>query len=193
MKPDTRVLDVESTIVGDVIEMSIDEDSVPFIMSMMTDVYSDPDMAVVREYATNGRDSHIEAGIDRPIEITLPSELSMSLRIRDFGIGLDAEGIHKIYSKYGRSTKRGSDEATGVLGIGCKSALTYTDQFTLSGIKDGIRTEVIVSRNALGGGSMTIPVTYPTDDEDGVEVVIPAKRINDFARKADQLFRFWPE
>ena len=193
MKPDTRVLEAVSTVEGKVIEMSMDEDSTPFLMSMLTDVYSDPEMAVIREYATNGRDSQLEAGVDRPIEITLPGPLAMSLKIRDFGTGLDAQEIEEIYSKYGRSTKRDSNDAVGVLGIGCKSGLTYTDSFTLSGIKDGIRTEVIVTRNALGGGSMTIPITYPTDEENGVEVVIPAKSYNRFEQKAAELFRFWPE
>lgn len=172
--------------------MTIDEGALAHIMSVLTDLYSDPEMAVIREYSTNARDSHIEAGIpDRPIEVTLPSALAPSLKIRDFGVGLDADDIREIYSRYGASTKRESDDVVGMLGLGCKSGLTYADQFTLSGIKDGVRTEVSVSRDEDGTGSMTLVAQYETDDEDGVEVTIPARKGNSFEEKAAEFFRFW--
>ena len=41
------------------------------------------------------------------------------------------EDIHSIYSQYGESTKRGTNAQNGMLGLGCKSALTYTNQFTM--------------------------------------------------------------
>jgi hypothetical protein len=194
LKPALRVLDVDSTLEGERIGMTIDQGALAHIMSVLTDLYSDPEMAVVREYSTNARDSHVEAGrADRPIEVTLPSPLSPFLRIRDYGTGLDADGIRDIYSRYGASTKRDSNDVVGVLGLGCKSALTYADQFTLSGIVGGLRTEVAISRDERGAGAMTIVASYETEDEDGVEVVIPARTGNSFAEKAAELFRFWDE
>lgn len=174
--------------------MSIEESALAHIMTVLTDLYSDPEMAVVREYSTNARDSHIEAGkADRPIEVTLPSPLAPYLRIRDYGMGLDADDIREIYSRYGASTKRDSDDVVGVLGLGCKSGLTYADQFTLSGIKGGLRYEVVVSREEDGTGSMTVLAPVPTDEEEGAEVVIPARQHNSFEEKAEEFFRFWDE
>lgn len=191
MKPTERILEVDSTLTGERVGMSIDTAAMSHIMSVLTDLYSDPELAVLREYSTNALDAHRDAGVTRPIEVTLPTPLAPFLRIRDYGIGLTAEDIRDIYSRYGTSTKRDSDDVVGMLGLGAKSGLTYTDQFTLVGTKDGRTVQVSVSRDEDGGGSMTIVSDELTDAPNGVEVIIPAKRDNDFERKAREFFRFW--
>lgn len=193
MKVAERIIDIESNVAGEKIDMSIDPTAFAHIMSVLTDLYSDPEQAVIREYSTNARDAQIEAGVERPIEVTLPSPLSPFLSIRDYGIGLDAEGIREVYSQYGASTKRGSNDVVGMLGLGCKSALTYTDQFTVIGRKDGREIQVAIGRDENGAGSMTIVSDHPTDEPNGVTVMVPAKRGSDFAEKAAAFFRFWPE
>lgn len=193
MKVLERTLDVDSTLEGERVGMTIDQGALAHIMSVLTDLYSDPELAVIREYATNALDAHIAAGVTRPIEVTLPTPLSPFLRIRDYGAGLDADDIRDIYSRYGTSTKRDSNDVVGMLGLGCKSALTYTDQFTLTGTKLGVTTQVSISRDEDGAGSMTIVSEDYTDADSGVEVVIPAKRHNALEQKAHAFFRFWDE
>lgn len=193
MKTDDKIRQYQSNVTGDAIKMSIDDSAKAHLMEVLTKIYADPELAIIREYATNALDSHVEAGETRAIEVTLPTQLAPFLTIRDYGIGLDADGIRDIYSRYGTSTKRESNEAVGMLGIGCKSALAYTDQFTLTGFKDGFRTEVLISRDEDGAGSMTI-VDEGLDESylgNGVKVQIPVKRENDVAYKAAEFFRFW--
>lgn len=191
MLVDKSEFEVKSTLDGRKIAMTFDENSLAHIMSILTDLYSDPEMAIIREYSTNALDSHIEAGETRPIEVTLPSALSPFLKIKDYGIGLSVDDINAIYSKYGASTKRESNEQVGVLGLGCKSALTYTAQFSLVAVKDNVRTQVSVSRDEDGAGSMTIVDTSYTEDANGVEVIIPTKRANGFEFKAEKFFQYW--
>jgi hypothetical protein len=173
--------------------MTIDQGALSHIMSVLTDLYSDPELAIIREYSTNALDAHVEAGETRPIEVTLPSPLSPFLRIRDYGVGLDVADIRDIYSRYGTSTKRQSNDVVGMLGLGCKSALTYADQFTLASVKDERRVTVSVSRDEDGSGSMTIVSDERTSDPNGTEVIIPAKRDNTMADTAADFFRFWDE
>lgn len=191
MKPTERILDVDSTLTGERVGMGIDMSAVSHIMSVLTDLYSDPELAVLREYSTNALDAHRDAGNPAPIEVTLPTPLAPFLRIRDYGIGMDADDIRDIYSRYGTSTKRDSNDVVGMLGLGAKSGLTYTDQFTLVGTKDGRTVQVSVSRDEDGGGSMTIVSDEHTGDRDGVEVIIPTKRGNAFEAKARDFFRYW--
>jgi len=191
MITEDRVLDVVSTLEGEKVAMSIDDDALAHIMSVLTELYSDQELAVIREYATNALDSHVEAGVTRPIEITTPSPMSLYFKVKDYGIGMDIEDIRNIYSRYGASTKRESDEFVGMLGLGCKSALAYTDQFTLSAVKNGIATQVSISRDENGAGSMTIVAEYETTEPNGVEIVVPAKSYNKFDSKARNFFRFW--
>lgn len=191
MRVAERLIEKEGTLDGERVAMTIDTSALSHIMAVLTDLYSDPELAVIREYCTNALDSHVEAGQTRPIEVTLPSDLFAFLTIRDFGVGLDADGIREIYSRYGTSTKRDSDDVVGMLGLGCKSALTYCDQFTLVGYKDGTMTTVAVGRDEDGSGTMTIMDVSPTDEPNGLEVVIPAKRQNQLRGKAATFFGWW--
>lgn len=174
------------------IAMSLDMTSLPELFDVLSGLYSDPEYAVVRELSTNARDSHIEAGVTRPIEITLPTELDPNLIIRDFGIGMSRVEIEDTYSKYGASTKRDSDEYNGTLGLGSKSPLTYTPQFTFVGVKNGVKTTTSVAKSDAGP-IMRVMSEVPTDDHNGVTVIVPAKTYNQFGDKAEHLFRFWPE
>jgi len=191
MIPEKNQNQVTSTVAGDAVTMTIEEQAMGHIMNVLTNLYSDEELACIREYSTNALDSHIAAGISRPIEVTLPTDLRPILSIRDFGVGLNAEEIETIYSRYGASTKRDSNDAVGMLGLGCKSALAYVDQFTLVAIKDGERITVSVARDEHGAGVMTILDREESDDETGVEILIPAKRGNLFEQKAEEFFKWW--
>jgi hypothetical protein len=171
----------------------MDESSIVHLMNIMIDLYEDAEMAVLREYATNALDAHIEVGNKAPIEVHLPNSLSSVLTIVDHGVGLSRQDLRDIYSKYGASTKRDTDEQTGILGLGCKSGLTYADQFTVTAVKDGMRTVAAVARDEDGAGSMQVVEHSTTDEPSGVAITIPAKKYNNFADKAAKLFRFWPE
>ena len=59
------------------INASIDAEDFPFLAEMLNGLYSDPIAAVEREYATNALDSHIDAGVTRPVEVTLPTADSL--------------------------------------------------------------------------------------------------------------------
>lgn len=185
---------VQSTLDGQKIEMGIARGAEAHIMNILTDMYGDPEAACIREYSTNARDAHIEAGIERPIEVTLPRQLGTpTLKIKDYGVGLSVDTIHEIYSQYGASTKRDTNDQNGTFGIGCKAALTYADQFTLTSVRDGVRVTVVVGRDEDGAGTMTVLDTSQTDEPNGTEVSIPAKRDNSIARKAHEFFSVWAE
>jgi hypothetical protein len=183
---------IEGDLDGRVIDMSIDPGAMAHIMNTLTRLYSDPEYAVIREYATNARDAHIEAGnTSDPIRVYTPTPLSPFFRVVDQGIGLSPDDIFAIYSRYGASTKRNTNEQTGMLGFGCKSALAYASQFTLTGVKDGVRAQVSISRDGAGAGQMTVVDTSTTDAPNGVEIMVPVRASNEFDRKAKQFFRFW--
>lgn len=177
---------------GTAVRMKISEDAHEFVMDILTDMYGDPELAVIREYSTNALDSHVEAGQTRPIEVRIPTPYVPTFTVRDYGVGLDYEGIVRLYSQYGASSKRETNTAQGMLGIGCKSALAYTDQFTVVGFKDGKRTQVVISRDQDGAATQTIVSEDEGDYENGVEVTIPAKSDNSMAEKAQSFYRFWP-
>lgn len=173
-------------------EMEFDQNSIAHLMSVLTDLYSDQALAVIREYSTNGLDSHKAAGNSEPIEVELPSQLKPVFVVRDHGIGMSVDDITDHFSKYGASSKRDNDDEVGMLGLGCKSGLTYTNQFTLTAVKNGVKTTALVTRNPEGKGVIQILDTIGTNERNGVEVQIPVKApINAFIEKAMKFFKFW--
>lgn len=192
MIPTKTDIEIEGSLPGEDVQMTLDSNSLEHLMTVLSNLYSDKPLAVVREYSTNARDSHIEAGVDRPIEVTTPSDFKPYFVVRDYGVGMDAETIRNVYSRYGASTKRGTNTQNGMLGLGSKSALTYTTQFNITGIKNGIKTNVVVSRAANGSGSMKIIGQKQTDECNGVTIQIPVSNRREIENVAHNFFRFWP-
>lgn len=173
------------------VRMSVDQENIQHIMSVLTDLYSDPVMAVIREYSTNAHDSHVASGVSKPIEVSLPGAFDRSFRVQDFGTGLSVDDLINICSKYGHSTKRDNDNESGMLGLGFKAGLTYTDQFSVTAVKDGVKTIAVVKRDEDGAGVIDIIDTVTTDEDNGVLVKVAVNDSITFNNRAKEFFRFW--
>jgi hypothetical protein len=156
-------------------------------------LYSDKILAVLREYSCNAVDSHTEAGHNRPIEVTLPSRLSLELKIRDYGTGLSETDIQEIYAFYGESTKRKSNSLIGQLGLGSKSAFAYGDNFVINSFYNGIKTTYNAYIDPSQIGQIAKLASASTNEANGVEIVIPVKPADceNFVNTARSLFTFF--
>lgn len=191
MKLDTNSGAVQGSMTGQRVDMVIDADARAHIMQALQGLYADQELAVIREISTNARDAHVDAGCAHlPIEVTLPTGLDPYFRVKDYGKGLSVADIENIYSRYGASTKRDTNDQVGSLGFGCKSPLAYTSQFSLTSVCDGLEIVVLVSKDEEGG-NMTILDPTPTDKHSGVTVEVPAARWNNFKERAHDFYRFW--
>lgn len=181
------------TIPGKTTAMSIDAAHMGHIMNVLTNMYSDAELACIREYSANAHDSHVKGKVKRPIEVTLPTRFNPTLKIRDFGAGMSVDFMENRFSKYGDSTKRTNNLEVGSFGIGGKSALAYTDTFTITSVCNGIKGIYLIARDENGSASITTVDTCASDEPSGVEIAIPARSSDDFIEKAHKFFRFWPE
>jgi len=102
-------------------------------------LYANKIRAIVRELSCNAYDSHVQAGkSDIPFEIHLPNVLEPWFSVKDQGTGLSVQEVQNIYSTYFESTKTGSNDFIGALGLGSKSPFSYTDNFSVTAVKNGI-------------------------------------------------------
>jgi hypothetical protein len=179
---------------GESVAMGFAADATGHLMDVLAkNLYSRPKEAALREYSTNALDAQIEIGETRPFEVTLPTSFNPVLTIRDFGVGLDMEGIRKVYSQYGASTKRDSNDFNGTLGLGGKSAFAYSNRFTVVSIKNGVRIEVAVTRNEDGTADMVVVDERLSDEPRGTTIKIPTKRGDDFRSEAAKLYKWFPK
>ena len=123
--------------VGEVGEFRIRNSAKAFNI-LSSGLYANKIKAVIRELSCNAVDSHIAAGkTDTPFDIHLPNSLEPWFSIRDYGIGLNHDQVTNLYTTYFESTKTDSNEFIGALGLGSKSPFSYTENFTVTAIKDG--------------------------------------------------------
>lgn len=162
---------------GGVLEQSlmrIDASSLVHVMSILTNLYTDPYLAVIREYSTNARDSHIAAGRkDVPIVVKLPTIVDPTFKVIDTGVGMSKQDISEIYTSYGMSTKTQSNEFNGTLGFGCKSAFAVCNQFALESVKDGMKYVYSFHLEKDSYGASSLLYSGETDEPNGVSVSIP--------------------
>lgn len=173
------------------VQMTISAEGTAHIMSLLTDLYSSPELAVLREYSSNAKDSHAEAGQTLPVKVTLPSTWNPVFTVQDFGVGMSSHDIKTIYSSYGASTKQKDFSQVGAFGLGCKSALSLTQQFTLISIKDGRKSTVLISRGDDGVGSVNVVSEVDTADANGVTVSVPIENVSTFNQHVPGFFFTW--
>lgn len=159
------------------IGMSLDLESAQVLMQMLSkNLYSDAIGSTIRECASNALDSHRRAGVDKPIVVSLGrnKEDNYEFSVEDFGIGLDADDVKNIISKYGKSTKRNSATELGMMGLGFKAPLAYSSSFYFVCRKNGMERKYMMYE---GEDVNTIDLLYetPTDQPNGVKVIVPVK------------------
>ena len=159
------------------IAMSLDMDSAQILMQMLSkNLYSDDIGSAVRETVSNALDSHRKAGVDTPIVVSLKASAASNYEfcVEDFGIGLDADDVRNIISKYGKSTKRNSTTELGMMGLGFKAPLAYSSSFYFVCRKDGMERKYMMYE---GEDTNTIDLLYEkeTTEANGVKIIIPVK------------------
>jgi hypothetical protein len=134
-------------------------------------LYANKIRAIVRELSCNAVDSHVAAGKpDLPFDVHLPNTLEPWFSIRDYGTGLTHEQVTNIYTTYFESTKTDSNDFIGALGLGSKSPFSYTDNFTVTAVKDGRKGIYTAFINEHGVPSIALMSESETKDPNGVEV-----------------------
>lgn len=175
------------------VKSGISQDVVKHIARLLTRLYNDPESAVFREYVANALDAHTAAGNENPINIFLPTKDTPIFTVVDRGIGMSALTMELVYSQYGESTKSSSNNEIGGYGLGSKSALAITSQFTIISCKDGVRTHALYANSADGQPELDIISEEPTDEPDGTSITIPVPNPQAFTSKAYGFLRYLPE
>lgn len=158
-------------------------------------LYSNKVRAIIRELSCNALDSHVAAGKqDVPFEVHLPTMLEPWFAVKDFGLGLDGSQVVNIYTTYFESTKTESNDFIGALGLGSKSPFSYTENFTVTAIKNGYKRIYSAFINASGIPSIAEMSEELTDEDNGVEVkfsVTDRSDFNSFNNEAHNVFKWF--
>ncbi len=172
--------------VGEIGEFRIRNSAKAFNI-LSSGLYANKIRAVVRELSCNAVDSHVAAGKqDTPFDVHLPNQLEPWFAIRDYGTGLSHEQVTQIYTTYFESTKTASNEFIGALGLGSKSPFSYTDNFTVTAIQNGVKGIYTAFINDQGVPSIALMTTEDTEEPSGVEVRFSVNDYYDYSKFRDE-------
>jgi hypothetical protein len=171
--------------VGEIGEFRIRNSAKAFNI-LSSGLYANKIKAIIRELSCNAVDSHVAAGNTEPFEVHLPTAIEPFFSIRDFGTGLNHEQVTNIYTTYFESTKTNSNAFIGALGLGSKSPFSYTDNFTVTAIKDGHKGIYSAFINGDGVPSIALMGEEDTTEPAGVEIKFSVNERNDFYKFEDE-------
>jgi hypothetical protein len=172
--------------VGEIGEFRIRNSAKAFNI-LSSGLYSNKIRAIIRELSCNAVDSHVAAGkSDVPFDVHLPNVLAPHFSIRDYGTGLSHDQVTNIYTTYFESTKTGSNDFIGALGLGSKSPFSYTDNFTVTAIKDGRKGIYSAFINGEGVPSIALMMEEQTDEQNGVEIKFSVNDKHDFYKFVEE-------
>lgn len=177
------------------VNCTIDAEDMRYVASLLRNNYSNTRLAVVREISANALDANAEAGVDRKIEVKLPTSMNPTFAVRDFGGGLSQEDVFNLYSKYGKSTKRQSNNYIGAFGIGKFAPLSYGDNFTCVSYNGGMKTSYNVFVNEDDDTKIVKLHEEPSAEPTGlsIEVAVGEGDRDEFREVARNFFRFFSD
>ena len=180
--------------VGEIGEFRIRNSAKAFNI-LSSGLYANKIRAIVRELSCNAIDAHKAAGTnDRDYDVHLPSTFEPWFSIRDYGTGLNHEQVSSIYTTYFESTKTNSNDFIGALGLGSKSPFSYTDNFTVTAIKDGVKGIYTAFINDSGVPSIALMTSEKTTEDNGVEIKFSVNERYDFDKfrqEAEIVYRYF--
>lgn len=169
------------------------EDSETLYRILRDKMYSNAVSAICREVSCNARDAHREVGKhDLPITIHLPTKFEPFFKVKDQGPGISPERMD-IFTKYGASTKRDSNDQTGGFGLGAKTPFAYSDAFNIVTVTDGIKRTYTAQIDETRKGKMFLLNEQPTDESNGTEIILEVepKDFEEFERWTHHSTKHW--
>jgi hypothetical protein len=178
--------------VGEVGEFRIRNSAKAFSI-LSSGLYANKIRAIIRELSCNAVDSHVAAGKQNtPFDVHLPNAIEPYFSIRDYGTGLSHEQVTNIYTTYFESTKTNSNDFIGALGLGSKSPFSYTDNFTVTAVKDGRKGIYTAFINNQGVPSIALMSESQVSEPNGVEIRFAVEdSFYKFVEEAKEVYRFF--
>jgi hypothetical protein len=161
-------------------------------------IYSNKQLAVVRESLTNSIDEHIKFKIERPVETGIrDNEGQYEFFARDFAEGLDEQMVREVFAMYGESSKTETNDLAGGFGVGTGALVSYNNSAIITSHYKGEKKVYSLVRGANEEGFLVghcYRIHVEPTDESGIEVCVPIKSedVSKFSQEIRNFVHFSP-
>lgn len=140
---------------------------------VVTQQYSNPQLASIREIVSNAYDANLEAqkqdGVERQVDIKVMPDRVI---IRDYGFGLSYDWMMDEYIGITNSTKHSDQDLIGAKGIGRLAPLAVSKQYFVTSYYNGVKFTYCVYLNENSEIAISLWDEAPSDAPSGIEVTI---------------------
>ena len=173
------------------VNCSIDAEDMRYISSLLRNNYSNTILATIRETYANAVDANKENNLSPElIEVKSPNSIDQTFSVRDYGCGLSRDQIFNLYSKFGKSTKRGSDLSIGGFGIGRFAPLSYKDSFTVISYHQGVKSIYSLYISEENDTKIDEVFSEPTSKANGICISVGVAK-NDLTKFNEEISSFF--
>ena len=173
------------------VNCSIDAEDMRYISSLLRNNYSNTILATIRETYANAVDANKENNLSPElIEVKSPNSIDQTFSVRDYGCGLSRDQIFNLYSKFGKSTKRGSDLSIGGFGIGRFAPLSYKDSFTVTSYHQGVKSIYSLYISEENDTKIDEVFSEPTSEANGICISVGVAK-NDLTKFNEEMSSFF--
>ena len=173
------------------VNCSIDAEDMRYISSLLRNNYSNTILATIRETYANAVDANKENNLSPElIEVKSPNSIDQTFSVRDYGCGLSRDQIFNLYSKFGKSTKRGSDLSIGGFGIGRFAPLSYKDSFTVTSYHNGNKSIYSLYISEENDTKIDEVFSEPTSEDNGICISVGVAK-NDLTKFNEEISSFF--
>jgi len=173
------------------VNCSIDPEDMRYISSLLRNNYSNTILATIRETYANAVDANKENNLSpERIEVKSPTSFDQTFSVRDYGTGLSRDQIFNLYSKFGKSTKRGSDLSIGGFGIGRFAPLSYKDSFTVTSYYNGNKSIYSLYISEENDTKIDEIFSEPTSEANGICISVGVAK-NDLTKFNEEISSFF--
>ena len=173
------------------VNCSIDAEDMRYISSLLRNNYSNTILATIRETYANAVDANKENNLSPElIEVKSPNSIDQTFSVRDYGCGLSRDQIFNLYSKFGKSTKRGSDLSIGGFGIGRFAPLSYKDSFTVTSYHQGVKSIYSLYISEENDTKIDEVFSEPTSEHNGICISVGVAK-NDLTKFNEEMSSFF--
>lgn len=159
--------------------------------ALISSVYKNPILAIIRELSTNAYDAHVEAGHRKAFDVHLPNYSDYTFWIRDYGLGLSPDKIKNVYTVLFESDKTSSNDQVGCWGIGAKSPLAINNNFQVDSWSDGIHYLYNVYKNEDGIPVIALLHKENSSERSGLKVTIKTKDVHSWTTAANSIYQYF--
>jgi hypothetical protein len=199
MKIEHKPTQIQTSTQFQELEFGIKQADMGLVLEILrSKMYKNPIGAICREIASNSRDANRESENNVPIEIAInDSQMTasdMTISFRDYGPGISQERMADVFVNYGSSTKRDTNEFTGGFGLGAKTPFSYTDNFSIETVVQGIKYSYVAAIEEGRKGKIYLIDSKETTDPTGTTIIVPIKREDrqTFEIETYKSTLFWP-